>query len=312
MLLRYVSRALIVMGIAVAVYFLKQTMQHYSAEQISHALRALPFSSLALALGFAGLSYFCLGCGDALAARALGKRLAFWQTALASFISLSISHNIGLAALSSAALRYRYYSRWGLSSADVGFMVLFCGMTVALGLSTLGSVALVLRPEDTAKLTGLGDQTILALAIVAACLPLMYVALAAFWRKTIAVFGHEFSLPTVRIAVLQVVLGTLNFIFVAASLHQLLTAISNTGYIKVAAISIIANLAAIITHVPGGFGVLEATVSHILPGAETLACVIAFRVVYYFIPLLLGLLLMGANELVLFWRASPKPSAQKA
>lgn len=36
------------------------------------------------------------------------------RAALASFTSLAIGHNVGVAALSSGAVRYRFYSRWAL------------------------------------------------------------------------------------------------------------------------------------------------------------------------------------------------------
>lgn len=297
MFLRYVFKALIVLSIGVAAYLLFKTVQHYSLGQIVQALFALPLNSLALAFVFAALSYASLSLFDGLATRYIGKPLPLWQTSLTSFISLSIGHNVGMAALSSAAIRYRFYSRWGLSSGDVGLIVIFCGTTVVLGLSTLGAAALVLRPEDAEALTGLGQGTIAALAVAAASFPVLYLILAAVFRRPLTIRGHKLYLPTFYIAVLQVIVGTVNFAFVSASLHQVLSAISQASYLKVAAISIIANVAAIISHVPGGFGVLEATVSYILPGAKALAAVIAFRVIYYFVPLLLGLLLFGIYEI---------------
>lgn len=299
-------------AIAVAVYLLVRTLRQYTLEQVRDALFSISARHLALSFVFAGASYLCLSCFDALAARYVGKPLALRRTALASFVSLSIGHNVGVAALSSAAVRYRYYSRWGLSSADVALMVLFCGVTVGLGLSTLGAVALLLRPQEASELTGLGRPAILALAVCAAAFPVLYIGLSATLRRSVTVRGRRFRLPPLRIAVLQVVIGALNFAFVAASLHQVLSALSHANYLKVAALSIIANIAAIASHVPGGIGVLEATVSHVLPGAETLAGVIAFRAVYYFVPLGLGLLLFGVSEVVLARSDGAKERTRKA
>lgn len=299
MILRYIFKAIVFIAIAVAAYLLFQTVRQYTLGQIYTALTSIPTEHLALSLAFAAASYFCLSVFDALGVRYVGKPLPFHQTMLASFVSLSIGHNVGVAALSSAAVRYRYYSRWGLSSADVALLVIFCGTTVALGLSTLGALALFLRPQDATAMTGLGNTTLMALGVIAAMIPLLYVGLSAVLKRSITLRGRSFRLPSLRIAVLQVLAGTLNFAFVAASLHQMLSALSEANYLKVAAVSIIANVAAIVSHIPGGIGVLEATVSHILPGAEALAAVIAFRVVYYFIPLALGLLLLGASEVVL-------------
>ncbi len=106
-------------------------------------------------------------------------------------------------------------------------------------------------------------------------------------------------MPSLPIAAAQILVGTINFAFVAASLHQMLSAFAEASYLKVASVSIIANVAAIISHVPGGIGVLEATVAHILPGAESVAAVIAFRVIYYFIPLAIGLPTFLISEMVM-------------
>lgn len=297
-MLRHVMKVIIVTAVVVAAYLLYRTLQQYTWDQVSTALGTIPRTNLVLGLLFAAASYFCLSCFDALAVRYVGKPLPFHQTALASFVSLSIGHNVGVAALSSAAVRYRYYARWGLSAADVALVVVFCGVTVALGLMTLGAVALFLRPQDATAMTGLGPATIKAVATVAALLPLIYLALSHFAQQTIRFRRWSFRLPTLGIAVGQVVVGTVNFAVVAACLYQMLSAFPEANYLKVASVSIIANVAAIIAHVPGGIGVLEATVVHILPGAGSVAAVIAFRVIYYFIPLAIGLPLLGASEFV--------------
>ncbi len=231
--------------------------------------------------------------------RYVGKPLRFHQTLLASFVSLSIGHNVGVAALSSGAVRYRYYARWGLTAADVALVIVFCGVTVALGLMTVGAGALMLRPQDAAELTGLSQEAIFGFAALAAILPVAYLVCAAFVRQPLKAFDREFRLPKLPIAAAQLVVGTVNFACVAASLHQMLSAFAEASYLKVAAVSIIANIAAIISHVPGGIGVLEATVVHILPGAESVAAVIAFRVIYYFVPLAIGLVMLAISEIAI-------------
>lgn len=299
MFLRYLFKIIIVVAVAGAVYLLYKTLKQYSLDDISRALRSIPASNLMLALAFAAGSYFCLACNDALAVRYAGKPLPFHQTALASFTGLSIGHNVGVAALSSGAIRYRFYSRWGLSTEDVAKVILFCGMTVALGLATLGAAAIFLRPDDVAKMAGLSDEAISVAALGCLTFPVLYLVLSAFLRKPLHIRKWRFQMPSLPIAAGQLVVGTVNFALVAACLHQMLTAFEEAAYLKVATASITANIAAIVSHVPGGLGVLEATIVHILPGAESIAAVIAFRAIYYFIPLAIGLPLLIGSEFVL-------------
>ncbi len=119
MLLRYAFRLLFVAAIVGAGYLLHRTWSQYSFADVLRALTSIPRTNLALGLIFAAGSYFCLACNDWLGVRYAGRPLPFHQTALASFTGLSIGHNVGLAALSSGAVRYRFYSRWGLSAEEI-------------------------------------------------------------------------------------------------------------------------------------------------------------------------------------------------
>jgi len=305
MLLRYTFKVLFAAAIIGAGYLLYRTWSQYSFDDVMRALMSIPKTNLALGLLFAACSYLCLSCNDWLAVRYAGRPLPFRQTALASFTGLSIGHNVGLAALSSGAVRYRFYSRWGLRAEEVAKIIVFCGATVALGLSTLGSVGLFLRPDDAAKMTGLSASAISVVALVCLVFPGLYLVLSATLRKPLRIRQWHFDMPIFRLAFGQVVVGTMNFALVAACLHQMLSALGDTSYFKVATASITANIAAIVSHVPGGLGILEATIVHVLPGAESMAAVIAYRVIYYFIPLAIGIPLFVASEFILKSEAAP-------
>lgn len=289
----------LVAAIGVAAFLLYRTLSRYSPSEIMQSLGSIPTARLLAATGFAACSYLCLTGFDWLAVRYAGKPLAYRQTALASFTALSIGHNIGVAALSSGAVRYRFYSRWGLSGAEVAKVILFSGVTVGIGLATLGGIGLLLYPAEAEGLVGLDDGSIMALAIACLAAPLAYVALAAFVRKPLRFRKWSLELPELPLAASQVVVGTANFACVAACLHQLLAAFAEAGYLKVASVYVIANTAALVSHVPGGLGVLEATVDFLLPNAEAIGALIAFRAVYFFLPLSIGLPTFLVSERVL-------------
>ena len=90
-----------------------------------------------------------------LAVRYIGAKLPYRRIALASFTSLSIGHTLGVAAASSGAIRYRFYSRWGIGAGDIARIILFCAMTTGLGLNTLMGLALLLRANMATELLGL-------------------------------------------------------------------------------------------------------------------------------------------------------------
>ena len=106
-------------------------------------------------------------------------------------------------------------------------------------------------------------------------------------------------MPDTKLALGQIIVGTLNFVCVAACLHQVITSGVEGNFLQSATAFVLANIAILVTHVPGGLGVLEATVSAVLPGAASVGGLIAFRVIYFLIPLLGGLMTLALNEILL-------------
>ena len=272
----------------------------YSWSEIAASVTLIPISNLALAAICTAGSYLCLSGFDTLAVRYVGRSLPYRHIFLTSFVSLSISHTIGLSPLSSGALRYRFYSGFGLSSVDVGKIILFCAVTVGLGLMSLGSLALILKPDLSFGLLGLTpavarDGSLFCLALVSA-----YVLLAWKLRQPLSLRGHKFCLPTAGIAVAQVIVGTANFAFVAAALQALLA--SSAAYPETVAAYVLGNAAALLTHIPGGLGVFEFVITSLVAHGNVIGALIAFRLMYFLVPLLLGSILLAATELVR-WRA---------
>lgn len=295
--------ALVVIVVALALVY--RALSRYSLDEIAVSLRGIPTERFLAALFFAFGSYACLTTFDWLALRYAGKPLQWRQAALASFSGLSIGHNVGIAALSSGAIRYRFYARWGLDAEEVARVVLFCGATVGLGLVTVAGASLLLRPEDGERIAGISPTLSRGVGTLCLVVPASYIGLAAFIRRSLTIWKWSFGLPVPGLAALQIAAGTLNFSLVSACLYQLLAGVSEIEYLRVASAYVIGNGAALVSHVPGGLGVLEATVLHLLPDTNAIGAVVAFRVVYFFIPLIVGLPLFLASDLILRKRHSP-------
>lgn len=275
-----------------------RTFADRSSAEIMAAIAAIPGLNLALAFACAAGSYLCLTGFDTLAVRYVGRKLAYPKIALASFVGLGIGHTVGVAVLSSGALRYRIYSGFGLTAADVGKIILFCGFTVGLGLMGLGGVILSLRPDFSLGVVDLSPLAARAIGLLCLVIVSLYVILAWRRKKPLRLRGHEFRLPDVRIAAAQVVIGTVNFAFVAATLYWLLAGAAT--YPETVAAYVLANVSALVSHVPGGIGVLEYVISSLVKG-EVVGALIAFRIVYFLIPLVLATTLLAVTELVR-WR----------
>jgi uncharacterized membrane protein YbhN (UPF0104 family) len=115
-------------------------------------------------------------------------------------------------------------------------------------------------------------------------------------RLPLRIRHFELPLPPLRLALGQVACGTGDFLMVSAVLHQMLSASSEVGFFPVAAGYVVANTAGILSHVPGGLGVIEAVMLALVPGANVVGALVAFRAVYYLIPFFLGALTFALCE----------------
>lgn len=295
--LKKLSIVIPVVLLPLALWLGYRALSEHTFADIQASIIGIPNLNLALALGFVAASYLCLTGFDALAVRYAGRSLPYRQVALTSFVSLSIGHNVGGAAFSSGALRYRFYSGFGLSALDVGKIIVHCGLTVTLGLVTLAGIALLLGPE--LGLGGFELRPAMARVLGALCLAAVGLYLLLAWRlkEPLVVRGHDFRMPSVRIAAGQVLLGTANFACVAGALHQLMAGAAS--YPETVTAYVLGNIAGILSHVPGGLGVLEFIIGSLLGHAEAIGALIVFRVIYFFLPLLLGGTLLASTEV---WR----------
>ena len=296
---------------ALAAFLVYRALQQYSMSEILESLRAISLRHLALGAAFTAGSFICLTASDTLAVRYTGRDLPYRKIALASFTSLSIGHTLGFAALSSGAIRYRFYTGWGLSPGDVGRIILFCAMTVTVGLATGGGLASLAQPALVAEVFKIAPAAATGIGGLLLLLVLIYLGLAAFVHRPIQIRHFQLPVPRLRLAIGQVAVGTTDVLLVSAVLHQMLSATADIGYFPVAATYVAANVAAIATHVPGGLGVIEAVILSLVPGANVVGALVAFRALYYLIPFVIGCAVFAIAEIMRRQRrvaADPRPS----
>lgn len=297
---RILAVALAVAGVALAAFLLHRIFREYSLQEFQSAVSSAPKTRLAAAFGLAAASYLCLTLFDWMASRYAGFPMPWRRAAHASFTALSLGHNIGFAALSSGAVRYRFYTRWGMSREGVAKVILFCGATVVLGLLALVGCTFILRSADAAKITGLSEGAAVTCGAAALALCMAWLVCAAFIRRPLKVRRWSFTFPPLRLAIGQIAVGSINFALVAACLHQSVRAFADVSYPSVATAYVLANAASLVSHVPGGLGIIESVIVYLVPGSNLIAALIVFRTTYFFIPFIIGVISFASTEL--YWR----------
>jgi phosphatidylglycerol lysyltransferase len=110
----------------------------------------------------------------------------------------------------------------------------------------------------------------------------------------------DFSPPSVGFALLQLLISALDLIVVAAVLYVLMPASLAVNYLHFLTIYLLALVAGLFSQVPGGLGVFEVVILIVLNPSEpplVAGSLLAYRVIYYLIPLSVGLLLLSGNEI---------------
>lgn len=282
-----------------AIYALYRSLHEFQLADILHGATQVAPAAVALSILATAGSYLALSGFDWLALRYINRELFVGRIVLASFISHGISHSTGFGALAGGAIRYRFYSAVGLSVMDVATVVLFCGLTFILGASTLAAVALAIEPEAFARLLSLPAGWVRMGAIAAAVAIAAYIVLGGLMRRPWRLFSRSLMMPRPKTALAQVLVAGLDLCCAAAALFLLLPAAADVSYPAFAGVYVLAILAGLIAHVPGGLGVFETTVMVLVPGAPAdtmFGALLVFRAVYFLLPLLLAAALLGVHE----------------
>ena len=254
-----------------------------------------------LAVVLTALSYLVMTGYDQLAVRYIGHRRGVGQVSVAAFLGYAFSNNLGTL-LGAGAVRLRIYGGWGLSGGQILSFILFTSSSAWLGLATLSGTVLLFSPiPANVNLPLLHGSTFL-LGLVLLALVGAYLALCLWWRRALHVRGWSFKLPTIKLALGQLLVGSLDWLLASTVLYVLLTPMAHVPFVTFLAVFLLAQLAGIVSHVPGGLGVFETVLLLLLsPPVEheaLLSAIILFRLTYYLLPLTVAGLSLGGFELL--------------
>ncbi len=283
-----------------AVWVVQREFRSLSVAQVQTAMEAIPVSALWWGAGLTVLAYLVLGLYDWLGARYAGKPSGFGRALLASFCGYSLAHNLGFAAVSGAAVRFRLYSAWGYTPVEIGKVIGFTSLTFGLGGMALGGAVLAFEPDVLPFNDLLPRWALQALSLPLFGIVTAYILVSRF-RRSVRLFGHDIDLPSTPLAFAQVALATVDVAVTAAIFYALLPAAEGLTFLKFVGIYLAAYAAGIAASVPGGLGVFDGAImiglSPYLGTAEVVGALLVFRLFYYIVPLFISGFLFAGFEL---------------
>ena len=263
-----------------------------SLGDVESAFSAISAGRWMLAVASTLVAYLALAWYDRIALLHLGFKLPWSFISAVSFTTYALSHNIGMSMFSGAMVRYRAYSTKGLTITDVGILVAFCSFTFALGTVLLGGFVLLYEPEIIDRLFNVAS--LLARVVGGAMLAVvaLYVVGAALQLRPLVIGRFKLVYPGLPIVGRQLLAGPLELMGAAGIIWCALPAETNPGFLIILGVFLASFSAALLSHAPGGLGVLELVFVNAMPQvpkADVVAALLVFRLLYLIIPLILGI-----------------------
>ncbi|EHH69307.1 lysylphosphatidylglycerol synthase domain-containing protein [Gluconobacter morbifer] len=288
-----------------AVIVIWRELRHLSLRDIMTSLGAIPDTALLAGAGATVLSYFILSFYDRLACLHVRAKVSYKRSAFAAFCSYVLSHNLGCAAISGAAVRFRLYRSWGVAPAAIAQIIAFCSATYLLGTLALIGYVLIAQPHAIPILSRL-PTILLQLAGVGCWVVLVaYVALSRT-RRHIRLGRYEIELPNTGIAIGQIVVSAADMAATALIAFSVLPPLppeAHFGFGTFLAVYLASYTAGLVASVPGGLGVFDSAMllalRPYLPVPQIMGAILVFRLFYYIIPLLLAGLMFAGHEIFL-------------
>ena len=254
---------------------------------------------LLLAAALAALLAHACYCGlDMLSRRIVGHGLPWLRTLATAFVSYAMNLNIG-GTLGGIGFRYRLYARAGVDVKAISRIVAFAIAGNWSGFLLLAGPLFLFAPLPLPEQWHFaqGAQRLLGGGMLALLLGAL--AMAAWSPKRRLTWrGHGVELPSLPQALAQTAIAAASWLAMANLLHLLLP--EGIGYLDALGVLLCSVLANLVIRVPGNLGVLETVFLGLLAGraagAEILAALLAYRVLFYIGPLLLALAVYARLE----------------
>lgn len=276
-------------------------LREYNYRDILHSLAAIPKSRLSWAIWLTALGYLVMIGYDILGFNYINRSLSWNKIAFTNFISSAFSNTIGFALLTGSAIRYRFYSSWGVSAVAIAQVIAFANFTFWLGMFAVAGFLFLINPLKIPTQLHLPFATVRPIGVIFLLLVAAYLLGSIFIKQPLIIRGHEFRFPSFKISLLQIAISSFDWILAAAVLYALLPSNISLSYLNFLGIYLLAMFAGVVSNVPGGLGVFETIILLILSSkvsaAAVLGSMLAYRGVYYFLPLLVAAGLLGIYEI---------------
>ena len=292
------ATAVLTLG-GVILWGLQKATADVSFDALVMALRATRTSALLIALTATVVSYGALVGYDLSGLRYAGARLPLRTVLLASFCGYAIGNAVGLGAFSGGAVRYRIYTAAGLVPGQIARLIGFISVALGIGLAAIAGLGLILRVDQVSRMLGTSRAPLLTTAATILFLATIFLIFCATRRRPVVLGPVAIQPPGPVLVLTQMTLTMIDVLAAAVVLWALLPP-TGIGFFAFAAVYAAALALGVLSHVPGGLGVFEIAILYAVgskaPVSHVAAALVAYRTIYYLLPLFLSTVLLAGFE----------------
>ena len=281
------KRAATLLWIAGVVGFVAYEAREVDWDAVVRVVRGYGWGALAIAGLLVAPGYLACASYDLVGRHCTGHRIPWARTTAISFVGYCFSLNLG-ALVGGLAFRYRLYASSGLSPWRIGQVIALSVVTNWSGYVVLAGLLLALAPPDLPSSWRVPASMLRACGFAFLATAALYLGACLLkggrrirWR------GRELVLPGIGIAGVQLALSLVSWGAIGAAIAWLMP--GDISWLDVMPVVLTSAVAGVLSHVPGGLGVIEAVfaamLGHEVERSQLLGALLAFRTVYYLVPL---------------------------
>ncbi|EKD41340.1 MAG: hypothetical protein ACD_73C00762G0002 [uncultured bacterium] len=282
---------------------LAHQFKSYNFHAVMSYLKSIPLSRAGLAFLLTGVAYLVLTGYDYLAFQYIGHPLSFFRIAKASFIGYAFSHNLGFSMLTGAPVRYRLYSSWGISGVNIAKVVTFCLLTLFLGFMIVGGIVFLFEPPVMPRIIAARFPRMEPFGILCLVIVMCYLFWSWVQHKPLKFYKWEIPVPGPKLSIPQCFVSSMEWIITGSILFVLLPSSVSLTYPWFLGIFLLAQVAGLISQVPGGLGVFDSVIifglSPPLSEEKIIGALLGFRFLFYLLPLIIASTIFVIHEILL-------------
>jgi len=299
---RVINLAIILFVIWLSIRYLSHVSRELSASQVWTTLKGISLRKVIGALFLTSVNYLIVIGYDFITASQLRLKIPKTHLSLISLISFIFNNNLGFGALMGGILRFRFLSRFRIPPMVTGnYMILFSWI-YWLGLLSLGTIFFLFISPGYVITLPFSAVTIKASLIgTAAALILgLFLFLVTIKKHCHVKNKLLYPIASPKLALAQIVISTFDWLLLACVLYTLLPS-GSVFFLRYFPIFLLAQIGAVVSHVPAGIGAFDSVfifyLKPVLGINSVVTTLLLFRIIYFLIPLGIGILLFAAYEI---------------